>query len=107
MPEVATARARAEEIRFGEPVELLASLRSLAAVSPSEARTSAPSHLAAYAWERWREKLAPAGLELADVESSFESATWEIWLWIGGDRIWGQLGAQLVGRVLRRLPGAG
>lgn len=91
-----------------EPVELLGSLRELAGRAPGQARKEAPSRLAEHVWPLWQELASrPAGrLELADVERAFATAEREIWLWIRGNRRWGQLDSHLVARVRRRLDAA-
>jgi hypothetical protein len=83
---------------LSEPLDLLDSLRELAADRPATARAEAPRLLAAYSLESWGAETVPADVVL----EAFESCRREIWLWVKGDRRWGQLSGWLAARVERR-----
>ncbi|MGO9558457.1 MAG: hypothetical protein ACLPQS_11305 [Acidimicrobiales bacterium] len=87
-----------------EPERLLASLRRRAGTQPDRIRDIAPRELAAHAWkqQQWREALEAAGLGQEHIRHAFATAKWEIWLWVRGNRVWEQLSAHLIGRLVRR-----
>jgi hypothetical protein len=85
-----------------EPRELLVELRRLAAGEPAAVRAAAPRRLAEYAAESWSSELSTLGVPDAVVVHSFETFRREIWLWVQGDRRWGQLAEHLGARVMRR-----
>jgi hypothetical protein len=106
-PAVATAKARPADLRaeleiLQEPVELLAELKLVARDRPAAARACAPAVLAVYATTSWGTKLDELGIPAAAVTQSFETFRREIWLWVNGDRRWGQVAEHLARRVLRR-----
>ncbi len=86
-----------------EPVDLLRDLRVLAADRPALARAEAPGRLASLAVPAWHDQLARFGAPTAVIGRAFQAAGREIWLWVEGDRNWGQLGSHLAGRVGRRV----
>lgn len=89
-----------------EPVELKIALRDKALESSATESSNFESCFAAWSWERWRSALEPAGMSreaFMDVVAGYRR---EVWLWLLGDRGWGQLLSGLAGRVSRRLPEA-
>ena len=55
-------------------------------------------------WERWRPALEPAGMARETFIDVIVEYGREVWLWLMGERVWGQLLDGLAGRVARRLP---
>ena len=62
--------------------------------------------IAAWFWSRWR-TLASAGLDEQQLASIVLGYRRELWLWLAGERTWGQCCSGLVGRINRRLAGGG
>lgn len=91
--------------RLEEPVGILADLRKLAEHDPERARSEGPKRLADYVWRVRYPLFERAGIGLSDVQAMIggAGADREIWLWVRGDRRWGQIAPQLEGRVERRL----
>ena len=62
--------------------------------------------IAAWFWSRWR-TLASAGLDEQQLASIVLGYRRELWLWLAGERTWGQCCSGLVGRIDRRLASGG
>ncbi|MGH9047473.1 MAG: hypothetical protein ACRDVW_09175 [Acidimicrobiales bacterium] len=58
--------------------------------------------IAAWLWERWR-VLESAGLDRTRFVGIVTGYRREIWLWLIGERTWGQCCSGLIGRIDRRL----
>lgn len=93
---------RIELPAFEEPIEIADELREIEQTSPAKARAVAPDRLADVAWAAWGGTLGSAGLSRDDVRVAFLGMRREIWLWVHGNRVWGQLAGALGARVSRR-----
>jgi hypothetical protein len=58
--------------------------------------------VAPWLWARWR-VLASAGMREADLAAVVLAYRRELWLWLAGERTWGQCCSGLIGRIDRRL----
>ncbi|MGH9298755.1 MAG: hypothetical protein ACRDZT_02435 [Acidimicrobiales bacterium] len=94
-------------VKLARPERVLAELRDLAASRPAEARLQASHRLADHVFSSSEGVLRAAGISAEDVRSAFSGAGREIWLFVVGDRGWGQLAPALTGRLARRLPTRG
>lgn len=54
-------------------------------------------------WEPWGATLGAAGLTRETFTAVVRGYRREIWFWILGDRVWGQVAEGLAGRLQRRL----
>jgi hypothetical protein len=85
-----------------EPLDVLSELRAAVADQPAAVRARAPELLASHAVSVWGAQLEPLGIPVTVVTRAFEASRREIWLWVSGDRRWGQLASYLANRVLRQ-----
>jgi hypothetical protein len=86
-----------------EPRDLLPRLRRSLANAPHETRDEAVRLVAHRLRKTWDPVLAPYGVRPAAIRTWVASSDHEIWLWIAGDRTWGQVIDALAGRVARRV----
>lgn len=61
-----------------------------------------PGGVAEWLWRRWQ-VLAQAGMGAEAFEAAVTAYRRELWLWLAGERTWGQCCSGLIGRVERRL----
>jgi hypothetical protein len=88
-----------------EPVELKVGLRE-ALLEGQDWREGLSDDICigVWLWGQWQPTLEPAGFgrdEFVDVVTEYRR---ELWLWLGGDRVWVQYVSGLAGRVARRMP---
>jgi hypothetical protein len=55
-------------------------------------------------WGEWQPTLEPLGMDRDDFVAVVIASHRELWLWLIGDRAWGQFVSGLAGRVARRIP---
>jgi hypothetical protein len=88
-----------------EPEELRVALRDeLLAGGDWRSGFSDDICIGVWLWGRWQPALEPAGCTREDFVAIVMSTRRELWLWLLGDRRWGQYVSGLAGRVTRRLP---
>lgn len=90
-----------------EPVALRDSLRD-ALLGGREWSDDLPDELSfeLWLWERWQRVLEPLGLDADRFRAELVDNRRELWLWLMGERQWGQVIEAQAGRILRRLPAA-
>jgi hypothetical protein len=90
---------------FGEPVDMQAGLRR-ALLEGADWREGFSSDICigVLLWERWRAALEPAGMDREAFIEVVVGYGRELWLWLMGERQWGEFVTGLAGRVNRRLP---
>jgi hypothetical protein len=91
--------------RIDEPIEMRNGLRQ-ALLNGADWRDGFSNDICigVFLWERWRPALEPAGMDreaFIDVVIGYGR---ELWLWLMGERQWGEFNDGLAGRVNRRLP---
>ncbi len=62
--------------------------------------------LGIWLWARWQPALEPAGFSRDDFVETVVDYRREVWLWLAGDRQWGQFVTGLAGRIGRRIAAA-
>jgi len=89
-----------------EPVELREELRRDALSDRGGSGTAQGFEVTfgAWLWERWKDRLEPAGFDSALILEVVTGYRREVWFWLLGDRRWDQLVEGLAGRVTRRAP---
>lgn len=85
-----------------EPLAVRGDLRRGAGEDSIAGKTAAVDEVASMLWSSWKAELESRGLDFTGFRSVAEGADHEVWLWLMGDRPYGQLVAALAGRALRR-----
>jgi hypothetical protein len=91
-----------------EPAELRARTRALAERDPAAAAEllGRGEWITGPLWRWWGPALRPAGFGRERLRELAVGYRRELWLWLMGERTWGQCADGLLGRVRRRLPPA-
>jgi hypothetical protein len=85
-----------------EPLEVKTALRAIVGEDPIAGREAALAKMTEVLWDEWQDSLAPLGVDEQKFASIVAGATNEVWLWVMGDRPYGQLVASVTGRTIRR-----
>jgi hypothetical protein len=86
-----------------EPVSLQMKLRTIAAEDLDGVAGRITKELSLRLWRAWSDVLRPAGVTPRDLRGVLADDRREAWLWVMGDRTWGQFIDGLIGRTRRRL----
>ena len=87
-----------------EPTELRHALRAVAGEHPEAFHLQAIDAVAPWLFLRWGAVLAACGIEETEFARIVRGADRELWLWVMGDRPYGQLVSSIAGRTVRRFP---
>ncbi len=87
-----------------EPSELKVALRRALLDGRPPAGLPVDLDVAAWLWGTWGPVLGPLGFGRDQFTDALGANQRELWLWLMGDRQWGQFASGLVGRISRRLP---
>ncbi len=87
-----------------EPSDLKAALRHALLDGRPPGELPADLDIAAWLWGAWGPVLDPRGFGRDQFTDALGANQRELWLWLMGDRQWGQFASGLVGRISRRLP---
>ena len=90
-----------------EPIDLKRKVRATADNDPEAARRllAGGEWLIDAVWDGWSHQLEALGADRHAVARAAAALQRELWLWLMGDRQWGEVAALLYGRVARHLPG--